>query len=337
MIKVTFKNVGQGDSIIIEWNNQGKDGIGIIDCNKKNRINPTVNYLKEKSISNIDFILLSHFHYDHFSGMPELFDYLYYKNISVKFFLHTLSTANILKIYDKISKSKKVEVSISKFFKSFEKLNKNYIHESNAVNSKTECIPLTETIKLQILGPRDYIIQDFSKKINKVVEDENLTYDDINKFGTVLCISNNSKSILLTSDAIKRSFNNLEKVIKKECILTQVPHHGSKANINNNFWKNLKRKKNCPSVFSVGDNPKDKLPDIETVEFFDDNGYDIHSTNFVYGLKEFFDKDTYEPCINEKKISLALDAFSKQNERIETEKMVSQKYNGDQVFVLNDF
>ena len=34
-MKITFKDVGQGDSILLEWTDDSKNKIIIIDCNKK--------------------------------------------------------------------------------------------------------------------------------------------------------------------------------------------------------------------------------------------------------------------------------------------------------------
>jgi hypothetical protein len=42
------------------------------------------------------------------------------------------------------------------------------------------------------------------------------------------------------------------------------------------------------TLHGVRDEPKDKLPNTETVAFFDGNNFDIFSTNSVYGIKEHF-------------------------------------------------
>jgi beta-lactamase superfamily II metal-dependent hydrolase len=94
--------------------------------------------------------------------------------------------------------------------------------------------------------------------------------------------------VLLTSDAVKAVFKLLNNKIEQEAILVQVPHHGSIANHFPDFWSNLRKTKKCPSVFSIGDEPKDRLPNKDTVAFFDKNNFTVHATNEVYGISEYF-------------------------------------------------
>ena len=75
MINVNFKNVGQGDSIIIEWKRDSLSKIGIIDCNLMGNKNPTLEHIISSNYSEIDFIILSHPHYDHFSGLVQILEY----------------------------------------------------------------------------------------------------------------------------------------------------------------------------------------------------------------------------------------------------------------------
>jgi competence protein ComEC len=89
MITITFKDVGQGDSIIIEWENEGKNKIAIIDCKKAYGKNPVLEYIKTKGTKEIAFLLLSHPHLDHFSGFTELIEHCIRDNIIIKYFLHT--------------------------------------------------------------------------------------------------------------------------------------------------------------------------------------------------------------------------------------------------------
>ena len=83
MLKLTFKNVEQGDSIILEWEDDGISRIGLIDCKNAFRTNPTINFIKALNLTKIDFILLTHPHQDHFSGFSELLDYCIQNNIEI--------------------------------------------------------------------------------------------------------------------------------------------------------------------------------------------------------------------------------------------------------------
>lgn len=89
-MKITFKNVGQGDSIILEWQNGPNSEIGIIDCNKLGGNNPVLEYLQSIACQKIAFILLSHPHEDHFSGLYDLLDYCERRGIVIDRFMHTM-------------------------------------------------------------------------------------------------------------------------------------------------------------------------------------------------------------------------------------------------------
>ncbi|MCD4793869.1 MAG: MBL fold metallo-hydrolase [Bacteroidales bacterium] len=106
MISITFKNVGQGDSIFLEWKNNDDNHFGIIDSNKYKDTNPILEELKKRKITEIDFIIISHLHYDHYSGIAEILDYCIYNSIKINSFLHTLQQ-DYLFIFSKILKSTK--------------------------------------------------------------------------------------------------------------------------------------------------------------------------------------------------------------------------------------
>lgn len=91
MINITFKNVDQGDSILLEWQNEEDETIiGIIDCNlKKDKSNPILNYIIKNRIQKIEFMLLSHPHFDHYSGLVELLEFIIQNKIKLRNFLHT--------------------------------------------------------------------------------------------------------------------------------------------------------------------------------------------------------------------------------------------------------
>ena len=92
MIEVTFLNVDQGDSIILKWQTNEGSKYGLIDSNLvNNTINRTQTYLAQEQVKAIEFIILSHPHEDHFSGLEDVLKYCYYNRIQVKNFYHTAS------------------------------------------------------------------------------------------------------------------------------------------------------------------------------------------------------------------------------------------------------
>ena len=55
MIKLTFKNVDQGDSILLEWQHDGLNKIAIIDCNEAFRTNPVLDHVVKNNYKKLEF------------------------------------------------------------------------------------------------------------------------------------------------------------------------------------------------------------------------------------------------------------------------------------------
>lgn len=329
MIAINFKDVGQGDSIILEWENNNKRCIGIIDSNLYQGRNPVLEYLSQVNISCIDFIILTHFHYDHFSGMADIFHYCYKNKISIKFFLHTFASI-VLNIYDEIFTSQKVQSATELFMKQYDTVD-SLINEKVLINCYTKDIKLSDNITLSFLAPSgkqyEKIAKQVSRKKNRLV----FTQADINKLSTIMCLQFKKRAILFTSDAVKQNFRTIRGKINQKLELIQIPHHGSKANIDEPFWDSIDKTDKCKAVISVGDDPKNKLPDVDAVEYFDTSGYYIHSTNFVFGLKEYYHP---QPNTANNTKGSYLDHFSMRRSTSTYKYRISRRFNGDQVFLL---
>lgn len=332
MIKVIFKNVGQGDSIIIELENEGKVKIGIIDCNLYNNKNPILEYIMAKSITEIEFIILSHYHIDHFSGFSEVFNYCHRNKILIKWFYHTI-TPQVLQIYNKIFTSKKVDSYSSVFFDSLESLGETLMNDVPTTRYIAP-LELSENINLVFLAPDGVVYRTIAKQISRKVNKKIFSDADINKLCTIVLIKSQEYGILLTSDSVKDCFRNLKGKIPLKISLAQIPHHGSFHNYYDPFWRNLFKIRNCPVVFSVGDEPKDKLPHRQTVEAIDKLEYDIHSTNVVYGIKDYFFVTNSNLNDHPKIRSNYLDHFSKMITPHQESMTISSKLCGDQQFIV---
>lgn len=327
-MKITFKDVGQGDSIIIEWESSSKICYGLIDCNLVEGRNPTLDFLKAKSVSEIEFIVLSHFHYDHFSGMADVFQHFIDNNIRVKHFFHSL-TPLVADIYNRIFTSQKIQSCISVFFEKYDAFD-YLVDDKIPVSPHIAPLKLSDELYMSFLAPKgkiyDVMARQLSRKVNKITT----TIADINKLSTIILIEekDGNECLLISSDATRKAFKEI-KSISNTTVLVQAPHHGSWPSIETRFWSVLKRIDKCPVVFSVGNVPRDRLPNVETVSFFDTQCYDVHSTNGVFGISEYFFPNAHTtPAKSKSRILNSFSTLKKVTSNISS----STKFSGDQVF-----
>ncbi|MEA3495574.1 MAG: MBL fold metallo-hydrolase [Bacteroidota bacterium] len=305
MIKITFKNVGQGDSIIIEWNKDDRNKIALIDCNLYQESNPVLKHITDNEYTEIEYVILSHPHYDHFSGFLQLLKHCKENNIHIKYFLHTSSqTPSFLKMATKSATSETELQNLFLFIQNnFEQMNM----QVGAIQAEMPSeIPLSNDYSISVLAPSQ-------KELNNYISGADYPFDEENPhnnpkanwLSTILKINTLNGYVLLTSDVDKSSLIRIDikhpERLQSKLILAQSPHHGAKTNHNNAFWRKRNRETQTPIVFSVGTNSYDH-PSEEAVKFFRKNDYKIFSTNKKGALSEMKEEI--------KEIVLALNMFS---------------------------
>lgn len=329
-MKLTFKNVGQGDSIIIEWNKGSKRCFGIIDCNIFQGRNPTLDFLIANNVLEIEFIVLSHFHLDHFSGMAEIFQYCIDKKVKVKHFYHSLAPF-LVEIFGRIFTSQRIQLAISEFFKKYDAF-ETFLEDAVPVSNHLSPVELTNFLFMSFLAPKGKLYHAMARQLARKVAKITSTAADFNKLSTIIMIEkrDTNECLIITSDAVKKAFKGIK--VSNTAVLVQAPHHGSWPSIDTRFWTNLKRIPLCPAVFSVGDVPRDRLPNTETVAFFDTQNYDVKATNTVYGIKDyFFNSSTPSISPSATSRSKILNGFSTLRKTSPIVATTNQ-FNGDQVF-----
>lgn len=290
MLRVTFKNVGQGDSIILEWFNAEIRNIGIIDCNIFNGSNPTLDFIRDNAIKEIKFIILSHPHFDHYSGLYELLTYCRDNEIKIGYFLHT--SGQVPSFMKTAAKTAVATKELTKLFKLLRDLRDSMDLEVSSIQagSMADYMELGKNIGIKILAPSQ---QELDKYIGGVDFGKGNTTEgpndnpQANWLSTVLKIEINGSYLLLTSDADKATLVRIDKKKGEELspllLLGQSPHHGAGGNHNNAFWKKRNRSNNTPVVFSVGENHYNH-PSGDAVNSFINNNYKLYSTNKVGSL-----------------------------------------------------
>lgn len=288
MLKLTFKNVGQGDSIIIEWQEEDVRKIAIIDCNFYNNRNPVLDHLIENEYKEIEYIILSHPHYDHYSGINEIIKHFAEKSYSIKYFLHTsIQVPDFLKM---AAKSAIAEKELQELFLSL-RANKDILNmKVSPIQSDLPVneIPLGKEYNMTILSPSITELDNYRKNIPVFQsEEDGVNNPNANWLSTILKINAPDFYVLLTSDAEKSSLVRIDRKksqeLEKQLYIGQSPHHGSKSNHSNAFWRKRNRRDDTSIVFSVGENSYSH-PSKEAVDFFSKNNFELFSTNHIGGL-----------------------------------------------------
>lgn len=293
MVNITFKDVGQGDSIILEWGiGHGSNNFGIIDCHKKGNINPILEFLIQRKIKLIDFVVLSHPHKDHYSGFEEVLKYCLANDITIKRFAHPLNLIG------------------TEYWKWFE-------------NDSEDLILLNRIIRLanelyqkKLLLNFDYLIDNWQIKLDAeiILKCLSPSHDEIHRYQTIVDLEpgKNKKEassaanylssvfelqfkdhfILFTSDAEVLTFErfnskNADLFKANEYYLVQLPHHGSHKNYNEQFWQVIGKKSNIHAIASAGQHHHYHHPSYEVLERLHKDGFTIHSTSILNGMDEF--------------------------------------------------
>jgi beta-lactamase superfamily II metal-dependent hydrolase len=324
-MKITFKDVGQGDTIILEWADEnGKEKIGIVDCKVKGKDNPVIDYLKTTAYEEIDFLILSHPHADHYSGYLELLNYLEEKNIPILRMGHTVGF-NGAEAYWKYfvvdtAERELFESIVAKWFslraaKDIRRI--DFLHDGKVLD-------IDNVLTITCLSPAHDDIQLYQEKVHlDAANNEQEASQSANILSTILKVSFNNHHFLLTSDAEKSNFQGVldrdaKHIKQKRFHICQMPHHGSFKNLNNDFWKVVEIVDPQHAIASAGNGYKH--PSLKVLEHFHSAGYKVHCTNIVNGMVDFV------KMLDDK--AKALDSFS-----ILADEYTSSK---DRVFKLVD-
>ncbi|KAJ51771.1 competence protein ComEC [Clostridium tetanomorphum] len=97
-LKVHYINVGQGDSILLQYNNKNM----LIDAGQNAASNTVVNYLKKAGIKKIDYLVATHPHEDHIGGIDKVID-----NFNIGTMYMPKKTANTKTFRDVVQAMKK--------------------------------------------------------------------------------------------------------------------------------------------------------------------------------------------------------------------------------------
>ena len=320
-----FKNVGQGDTIFLQWEQESK--YALIDCNLvRGGIRQVINHIVRNKIRVFEFMLMSHPHSDHFSGFPELLKYCDGEGIIIKKFIHTATfdPKRLGQIFNKpiITEQEHYEAATSTvnrekhkdlLWKLFQLLDeqarlnsRGFIKSVHTVNNDYK-IELEGDVQLKFLAPYEY--REFDCYIDGTYntgEEEKL---EITKFHENNPKANYLSSFLqiysasggwqlllcsdVTSYTLERIFKNdyeFRELQARRPMAIQIPHHGSLNNHYPAFWEGIRDIDKSNVVVSVGN--RYGHPNVVVIDYFKDLVHSIHATNYVGGFKESYEDPT---------------------------------------------
>ncbi|WP_298902553.1 MBL fold metallo-hydrolase [uncultured Psychroserpens sp.] len=295
-IKVEFIDVGQGDCIVLNWTkDEGSPGLGIVDCANfdKSRL-----YFENKAIKEIDFLVLSHPHSDHFYGMRRLLEFFKEQEIVVKeiwitflFARAFLNGENGISQKDFIKGAVKDVYLLDELCALMAEIDRRHNAKESILKFAFEdkTISLNSEYQLKVLAPDivestqsfiDFTFTPKTRKLKKTLKNDLTQNPDANLLSSCLLLLSKQGNVLLTSDLTSKE---KKRIFEKHIVnlddlqLMQVPHHGSLNGFCKTCLNQMPYKQDCIAVISVGSNnyghPKD-----EVVKYYNLNFKNLHLT-----------------------------------------------------------
>jgi beta-lactamase superfamily II metal-dependent hydrolase len=276
-VKITFKYVGQGDTIIIEWKSKGKVRLGIVDCKSHAGLTPAIEHVRDKE--RVEFMVLTHPHSDHYSGFPALLRFCEQKGIEIGLFVYT--TRLIPQYIKTIVLSQNEKDTLADTFRAVTRLKEKGLLEKRGIGTDVmRPIIIRDDVTFELLSPSE----DEHDRFARSLFDEKAQMSkspNANYVSAVSLIDGGDWHILLTSDAERSSLKRIGLgPLKKDfttLVLGQSPHHGSEKNHYRAFWKNRNHPEGTPIAISAGPNAYGH-PSESVVDDFRNLDYEVRAT-----------------------------------------------------------
>ncbi len=265
-LKIIFLNVGHGDGIIILLPDEDKYKSAIIvDCYDGRK---AYKILENYNIKNIEAMIITHFHLDHYRGFDILFEKIKKNRIKMK---------NIYYMPDKTfrenDEKKKYKMFLNKLY--ILGINNDFVINSSCIDGKNESksIIKNEEIEIKIIYPR---LIDITSECN------------VNNYSAVLQLIYKNNKILLPGDLEAKGWFKLYEFTKENKLtltvdILKMPHHGAfyEENEEKTLGTNeiLQFIKPNYAIISSAQNKKYNHPDIKTIKKLLDKKIKILCTN----------------------------------------------------------
>ena len=193
-VEFHFIDVGQGDATLIKV---GSKNI-LVDTGDRDAENTLMTYLDSKSVTEIEYFVITHYDSDHFANATKVLDKYDVKKVLVP---------------DQVKTTKTYETFIAKLEQQVASKDIEVLKANEMIGNKLD----VESLELTVLAPL---------KNN---------YKDSNDYSVCLMARYGNKRVLLTGDAEKEAEADIVERYKGtelECDVYKMGHHGSRTSSN---------------------------------------------------------------------------------------------------------
>ncbi len=249
-------------------------------------------HLQRLDYCEVEFIVLTHPHRDHYSGLQELLEYIETKQITVHRFAHTLT--HIGKGFWKYFEVGRNDTQLlRKIMGTSKRLKNSGIIRRMDLLADNTVLEIEDYILIKCMAPSHDDMEEYMR-IVKMDPDVNSKQASqaANLLSAVFHLDISGYHVLLTSDA---EIFALQGIIERDAVkltgrkfkICQLPHHGSIKNHHKFFWDLMTKTNGRHAVISAGKHRSYSHPSYKVVAHFHDEGYQVHCTNIVNGMEKF--------------------------------------------------
>lgn len=257
-MRINFIDVGQGDSCLIRYKgiNIMIDSGGSLSKNKDGKSydigeNVLNNYLLNRGITRLDYIMASHFDEDHSQGFVFLLKNMKVKNVIIS---EQYKTSSIYEQFKQICKKQNIQII--------------YVKSGDEIRIKD--------LAFKILHPKS--------KENQISE------NPLNNNAIVCMVKYKNRRILFTGDIEKVAENEMVKEYTNglKADILKVGHHGSKTSTTKEFLDLINP---SIALIGVGQNNKFGHPNEDVIKRLEEKNIQIYRTDEMGEISVIIDKN----------------------------------------------
>jgi beta-lactamase superfamily II metal-dependent hydrolase len=285
MLQIHIFNVGQGDSVLIQFPN---GSWGVVDCKADDHSSrpSALQYLIAHGVPKLAFVCLTHPHADHFSGLPSILNH-YGPNID-SIWSFRLDSHHLKRFFA----TKKNAATTTSRRRDLDGLVEVYKHIVTAMR-QNRLLPLDANsrsiaigdVEVDCLAPHPKEIGAYQSSLARSEKNPEVYKGDENRLSVVLRLKYGQGSVILGSDATTSSWIDIMRVSerRKDSLasgLVKVSHHGSRDGFFGGAWKKITASaQTTHGAISAGN--QYSHPHREVIGELRDLNVRLHCTNYA--------------------------------------------------------